>query len=193
MNSTNRLRVGVGRIAAGILAILICLAASARAAATIKGDVAPNFTLKTLEGKPVELAGLTAKGRVVLVVLRGWPGYQCPACEGQVHDFISAAAQFKEQKAQVVFVYPGPGESLMMHAKEFLQDKSWPADFIFITDPDYMLTDAYGLRWNAPNETAYPSTFIVDQGAMVRYAHVGKSHGDRVKAAAVLKALSKLN
>jgi len=26
--------------------------------------------------------------KVVLVVLRGWPGYQCPLCTGQVHDSI---------------------------------------------------------------------------------------------------------
>ena len=45
------------------------------------GDVAPAFALKSLDGEAVRLADLAAKGPVVLVVLRGWPGYQCPICD----------------------------------------------------------------------------------------------------------------
>src|SRR5690242_3839968 len=50
---------------------------AARAAPTPQvGEAAPNFTLNTLEDKLVDLKQLTAKKSVVLVVLRGWPGYQ---------------------------------------------------------------------------------------------------------------------
>ena len=103
------------------LAFLLCTLPRALAAAEPPkvGDKAPDFTLKTLDGQAVHLGELTAKGNVVLVVLRGWPGYQCPLCDVQVHDFIAAASGFADAKAQLVFVYPGPSSDLKAHAEEF--------------------------------------------------------------------------
>jgi peroxiredoxin Q/BCP len=154
-----------------------------------QGEPAPNFTLKTLDEKPVELHKLTEKSRVVLVVLRGWPGYQCPICERQVQDMIQHARQLNGRGVQMLFVYPGPAEELKAHAKDFLQEKSWPSEFVFVTDPDYTFTSAYGLRWDAPKETAYPSTFIIDPDGKVQFAHISKTHGGRVGAEELLKHL----
>ena len=74
------------------------------------GDTAPNFTLKTLEAESVELAKVLEEQPVVLVVLRGWPGYQCPLCTRQVLEFVRQAADFSEQGGRVLMVYPGPAE-----------------------------------------------------------------------------------
>ncbi|MEO6034686.1 MAG: peroxiredoxin family protein [Verrucomicrobiota bacterium] len=156
------------------------------------GNAAPNFTLKTLDGKSVELKKILADMPVVLVMLRGWPGYQCPICTRQVQDFSKQADEFAAQKALVVMVYPGPAEDLKAHAEDFLKDKTWPKDFIFVTDPDYAFTEKFGLRWNAKNETAYPSTFIIAKDGKVKYAHSSKTHGDRSTAAATLKALKEM-
>src|SRR5690242_7095697 len=89
-----------------IIAAAICArAVGAFAAEPPKvGDKAPGFNLNTLEGKAVSLGELTPKKPVVLLMLRGWPGYQCPLCTAQVHDFVSHADGFA--KAQVVMVYP---------------------------------------------------------------------------------------
>ena len=106
------------------------------------GDMAPNFTLRTLDDKPVALKALTDAGPVVLVVLRGWPEYQCPVCTRQVQDYIANAAQFAGRGARVLMVYPGPADQLKAHAQEFLQNKTWPADFLFVIDPDYAFTNA---------------------------------------------------
>lgn len=164
------------------------LAAETPATPPKVGDPAPTFTLKTLTGQPVALAALTAKQPVVLVLLRGWPGYQCPICTKQVHQYVTEAAGFTG-KAQVLMVYPGPADKLKAHAEEFLHDKQWPKEFLLVTDPDYTFTKAYGLRWDAPAETAYPATFILDTTGKVRFAHISHSHGDRTRAAEVLKAL----
>jgi thioredoxin-dependent peroxiredoxin len=152
------------------------------------GSMAPDFTLKTLGDQPVRLKDLTAKSEVVLVVLRGWPGYQCPFCTRQAHDFVRHEEKFKADGAQVVMVYPGPADDLKAHAAEFLQDKNWPKDFLLVLDPDYSFTKAYGLRWDAPKETAYPSTFIIGKDGKVTFAHISKQHGGRVGAETVLKA-----
>lgn len=153
------------------------------------GSIAPDFTLKTLDDRSVRLNDLTAKSEVVLVVLRGWPGYQCPFCSRQARDFVRNDEKFKAAGAHVLMVYPGPADDLKAHAAEFLHDQNWPKDYLLLLDQDYAFTKAYGLRWDAPKETAYPSTFIIGKDGKVAFARVSKKHGDRVDAETVLKAL----
>jgi peroxiredoxin len=155
------------------------------------GAKAPDFALKTLDDQTVRLSDLTAKSRVVLIVLRGWPGYKCHICDLQVQDFIASAAGFAEANSRVIMVYPGPADDLKAHAKQFaeMKGKQWPKDFLYVMDPDYTMVNTYGLRWDAPRETAYPSTVVLDRKSVVRFAKISKSHGDRTKAADILKEL----
>lgn len=165
--------------------------ASRGAESPTAGNSAPDFTLKTLEDQTVRLSDLTAKQTVVLVVLRGWPGYQCPICDRQVHNFIASASDFKNAGARLVFVYPGPADDLKAHAKEFAgwKGREWPADFLFVLDPDYTMVNAYGVRWDAPKETAYPSTFVIGRDGKVKSSIVSKSHGQRSEPADILAGL----
>ena len=155
------------------------------------GDTAPDFTLENLGGKKVHLADASAEGPVVLVVLRGYPGYQCPLCTAQVAEFKAKAKALDAKKARVIMVYPGPAEDLKAHADEFVGGKACPENFEFLLDPDYSFTKSYGLRWDAPNETAYPSTFVLGTKGKILFAKVSKTHGGRAKIGDVLNALSK--
>ena len=155
------------------------------------GDKAPDFTLATIGGKKVRLSELTAKSPVVLVVLRGFPGYQCPLCNQQVHSYLKQAQEFTSAGARMVLVYPGPSENLGDRASEFLKDKQLPENFELLLDPGYEFTNLYGLRWDAPKETAYPSTFLIDQKGIVFFAKISKTHGGRASAAELLEALAK--
>lgn len=153
------------------------------------GDEAKDFELDALGGGKVKLSELTAKGPVVLVVLRGYPGYQCPLCTRQFGEFMGRADAFQRAGAKVVFVYPGPADKLKDRAGEFVKGKDYPDHFSVLLDPDYTFTTAYGLRWDAPNETAYPSTFVLGGGRKVLFAKVSTGHGDRSAAADVLRAI----
>lgn len=177
-----------------IATLLVCSLpfVSKAAGAPKMGTEAPDFILKTLDNKSVCLSDFAPDNKVVLVVLRGWPGYQCPLCTMQVHDYVAFASSFAQANTKVVMVYPGPAEDLKAHAQEFLKNKDWPKDFIFVTDPDFSMVKDYGLRWDAPNETAYPSTFILDQKGMVRFVKISHSHGERAKAAEVVDQLSRM-
>jgi peroxiredoxin len=155
------------------------------------GEKAPDFVLSTPEGESVRFSELISKGPVVLVVLRGYPGYQCPYCNRQVQDFIQKSQGFADAGAHVVLVYPGPPQDLGARAKEFLVDKKLPANFDLLLDPGYTFTNLYGLRWNAAQETAYPSTFLVDQHGAVFFSKIVKEHGGRTTAAEILDALPK--
>ena len=151
------------------------------------GAQAPNFTLPTPTGHPVSLASDTRKGTTVLVLLRGFPGYQCPYCVRQVGDFIAHAQDFAAKHVRVLLVYPGPPADLDQHAKEFLaRQTDVPANIQLVIDPDYTMTNKYGLRWDAPHETAYPSTFVLDRHRTILFEKISHSHGDRTTADEVL-------
>lgn len=167
---------------------------SAQAQTPNLGQTAPDFTLQTLTGQSVSLSTQTSQGTTVLVFLRGYPGYQCPFCTAQVHDFIAHAAGFAAKKATVLLVYPGPPAELDQRAKEFLaKQAALPANIILVTDPDYKATNLYGLRWNAPEETAYPSTFILDRNRKVLFQKVSHSHDDRTKSGEIIEKLPAAN
>jgi peroxiredoxin len=155
------------------------------------GDKAPDFTLSTVGGKRVRLSDLTAKSPVALIVLRGYPGYQCPFCNMQVQDFLKKSQGLREAGVHIILVYPGPPDNLDARAKEFMVDKKLPDNFDLVLDPGYDFTNLYGLRWDAPKETAYPSTFLIDQKGIVFYAKISKTHGGRTNAAEILDALMK--
>lgn len=148
--------------------------------------------MKALDGESVKLSKLAKEGPVVLVVLRGYPGYQCPICNVQVGDFVGKAKKFAASDAKLVFVYPGPAEGLEGKAKEFIRGKTLPENVFLVLDPDYKLINEYGPRWDAPNETSYPSTFVIDKAGKIHFAKVSTSHGGRAKATEVLDALDKL-
>ena len=108
----------------------------------------------------------------------------------QVHDFIEHGADFAAKKTSVLLVYPGPPADLDQHAKDFLAKQAdLPANIQLVLDPDYKMTNLYGLRWDAPRETAYPSTFILDAKGKVLFRKISSSHGDRTSAAEILSLL----
>jgi len=155
------------------------------------GEKAPDFTLSAPGGKGVRLAEMLSTAPVVLVVLRGFPGYQCPYCNRQVQDFLQHAKAFEEAGVHVLLIYPGPPQDLGSKANQFLADKRLPANFDLLLDPGYDFTNLYGLRWDAANETAYPSTFLLDRNGMIFFSKTVKEHGGRSTAAEILDALPK--
>jgi peroxiredoxin len=151
--------------------------------------VAPDFEATRVDGTNVRLSALTADGPVVILILRGWVGYQCPVCTRQVGEFLSRAEQFQAAGANVVMVYPGASDYVRERAEEFVTGKTLPAKYHFVTDPDLKIVNLFGVRWDAPDQHAYPSTFVVDRSRVTRFVHVGSSPGDRPAGDAVLEAV----
>ena len=54
-------------------------------------------------------------------------------------------------------------------------------------------TNSYDLRWMAPQETAYPSTFLISPDGTVFFSRISKQHGGRTTAAEVLDVLKRQN
>lgn len=186
---TRTLRTGALALAAASGLALFAAQTAFAAPAPKVGDTLPSFTLNTPAGKPMALSSLLKKGPVVLVVLRGYPGYQCPFCTRQVGELTSNSAEFAKHKTQILLVYPGPSDSLQQRANEFVQGKTMPANYTLVIDPGYTFLNKYSLRWDAPGETSYPSTFVIDKSGKVLFAKVSHEHGDRASSAEILKAL----
>ena len=147
------------------------------------GAKAPDFTLSTPTGKAIRMSKVQRAHGLVLIMLRGFPGYQCPYCVRQVHDFIDHAPEFRAKSTRILLVYPGPPADLDQHAKEFLAKQAeLPSNVFLVTDPDYTVTNQYGLRWDAPRETAYPSTFILNKKGVIVFEKISHTHGDRLSA-----------
>ncbi len=172
-----------------LMTLLISSPAIAEDAPPKVGDIAADFELKSMSGETVRLNEQLKSGPVVLIVLRGYPGYQCPVCNQQVGQFLSQAEQFQAAGASVLLVYPGPAKSLNQKAEEFIKGKTVPEHFDLLVDPDYKFTKAYHLRWDAPGETAYPSTFVIQKDGHITFAKVSKTHSGRAKAEEILNAL----
>lgn len=179
-------------LAATSLLVACSWITTAAAAAPKAGDKAEDFELKSFAGSEVKLSTIAKENKnVVLIALRGYPGYQCPLCNRQVASFIDQAEKFKSAGSTVVFVYPGPSDGLTRHAEEFIKGKSIPDGFHLLLDPDYKFVDSYKIRWNEVNETAYPATFVIDGDLKITYAKVSEGHDGRTTPKEVLAAIKK--
>ena len=156
------------------------------------GAKAKDFTLKSIQGDDIQLSTIYKDNPVVLVVLRGWPGYQCPVCTRQVGQLISAEDKFTELGAVILMVYPGPSVELQEHVNEFTEDFNFPDNFYFTIDPDYSMVNKYGIRWEKERETAYPSTFIINKEGEIVFLKISDSHGGRTNNEEIIEVLEKL-
>ncbi len=154
------------------------------------GDQATAFEGKDINGEAVNFAPAKQNSWTVLVFLRGFPGYQCPICSRQVGELIAKAEEFAVAKTQVIFIYPGPNKDLTIKAQEFMAGKSLPTGFQLIVDTDFKIVNAYHLRWDAPRETAFPSTFVIDPSGTIRLAKISKTHGGRASVQEILDVVA---
>ena len=157
------------------------------------GEKAIDFDLPVIgEDTFLQLEDEYAKGPVVVIVLRGYPGYQCPLCSRQVGDLINRARALKAAAKRVILVYPGEGSELERHAERFMGSRSVPEPLILVRDPGMKMVSSWGLRWNAPRETAYPATYIIKGNGRVAWSKVSKSHAGRSTVEEILRELRKL-
>lgn len=172
-------------------AVLLAVSLAAVAATPTPGERAPDFTLSTLDGSPVSLGKLAHNGPVVLILLRGYPGYQCPFSQQQFQSYAQSAALFAASGTQVLFVYPGAAtKDLASDAANMVGSTALPANISLVLDPGYTFTNLYGLRWDAPEQTAHPSTFVINPGRSVFFAHIGQSASDLIPVADSLAILA---
>ncbi len=157
------------------------------------GDRAIEFDLPVVGGEDyLSLREQYKQGPVVVVVLRGYPGYQCLLCSRQVASLSNRAGTLAKHAQKVILVYPGPATALEQHAEQFMGSRSLPQPLVIVRDEGMEMVTQWGLRWDALNETAYPATFVIDRNGRVRWSKVSHSHAGRSTVEEILKELRKL-
>jgi peroxiredoxin len=133
------------------------------------------------DGQPVPLASFRGKP-LVLVFMRGFPGFICPYCTTYTAQIAARYDEIKATGAEVVVVYPTKEEDaskieeFVAAADEILAEEGEDAiPFPVVLDPGTKIVKKYRLE----GDLSRPSTFVLDPKGTIRYAYVGKNSGDR--------------
>jgi peroxiredoxin len=118
---------------------------------------APNFSLKSMEGKTVELAKLQGK----VVVVNFWATW-CGPCRKEIPGFLEVYSKLKPKGLEIV------GISLDREGWTVVKPYIEKAKITYpVVLDDGKLADAYG------GIEAIPTTFIVDRKGRILKKHVG--------------------
>ncbi len=131
---------------------------------------APEFTLTTLDGKPVTSSDL--RGKVVLVNF--WATW-CPPCRSEMPDIESAYQAHRDQFVVLAINDAEDGGTVKQFVDQF------HFTFPILLDRD----GAVGKRFQVQ---ALPSSFFIDRAGIIRAANVGQM--DRAYIEAQLAALT---
>jgi thioredoxin-dependent peroxiredoxin len=136
------------------LAIMLGLPLFARAADLPKvGDAAPDFTLPSQEGTPVQLSTLHGQW----VVLYFYPKDMTPGCTLEAHNFAKDQPEYAARKAVVLGVSV---DGIDSHKKFCTKEN---LNFKLLADTDKKVADAYGSLNNfLVVKMASRHTFIID-------------------------------
>jgi peroxiredoxin len=131
-------------------------------------------------GQTLDLAQFRGKKNVLLIVLRGFDGRVCEYCEAQTMALQGFVERFNALNTEVVVCYPGPQNALRAFIKQFgeLPESNGPPTVTLTYDPGYKIIEALDIS----GQVALPTTLILDQQGVIRYAYVGLDSKDRPSA-----------
>jgi len=145
------------------------------------GDVAPDFTLPSDDGRTVSLSDL--RGRKVIVYF--YPAAMTPGCTTQACDFTDSLSSLRAAGYEVLAISPDKPEKLA----KFRERDSLA--ITLLSDPDRSVMTSYGAfgekkLYGKVVEGVIRSTFVVDETGKVELAqynvkatgHVAKLRGD---------------
>jgi peroxiredoxin len=121
------------------------------------GSPAPDFHLRTLDGKPVALADFRGK----TLVVNEWATW-CPPCREETPDLIASAKKLGA-KGDVVFLGVDSTEAAPI-VRAFVAAKPMP--YTTAIDADKAFSKAYDVR-------AFPTTFVIAPDGVLRARYVG--------------------
>lgn len=156
------------RVFLALAAILMSLAAQA---GELSGP-APKFTLKTFDGKTVNLSDL--KGQVVMVNF--WASW-CTPCRQEMPKLNELYASYKKAGFTLVGINL---DEVKADAEGFMNKV--PVKFPVLHDPDGKVADLY-------KNQAMPSSYFIDRKGNLAYLHQGYRPGEEKDYKAVIRKL----
>lgn len=148
------------------------------------GDVAPDFTLPTVDGSTVSLKDLAGKKAVVLYF---YPKADTPGCTKEACGFRDAIGRYKKLGVAVLGVSPDPVDAIRKFSDKFT------LSFPLLADADHAVCQKYGV-WSEKNMYgkkywgAARTTFVIQDGKVVKVFEKVKPEGHEEEVLAWLEA-----
>jgi peroxiredoxin len=142
----------------------------------VAGQVAPGFTLKSLDGKEYSLAKLLEKGPVVAAFFK----ISCPVCQFTFPYLQRLAERYSPNSATVI----GISQDDARGTKEF--NREYGVTFpTLLDDAGYPVSNAYGL-------SMVPTIFLIEPDGKVKVSCMGFDKEDLEKIAVELSQRRKI-
>lgn len=172
-----------------------------------KGDKAPNFLRKNLQGHPISFRTLKEK-RVLLSLFRG---ASCPFCNMRVRELILRYPELSQKNIEVIAVFHSTATEILAYAGK--QEVPFP----IIADPELELYQLYGSRrsfkgkmrtmMNLPKvirmmgsgffnfksisePDTLPADFLIDKEGRIQLAYYGKDFSDHIALDSIVSKMT---
>ena len=129
---------------------------------SLSSDKAPDFSLKSVDGKTVKLSDY--KGKVVIIDF--WATW-CPPCRKGIPDLISIQNEFKDKV--VIIGISLDREKTIKDVPGFV--KSYGINYPVVYGDDKVATDYGGIQ-------SIPTAFVIDKNGNIADSHVGLTDKD---------------
>jgi peroxiredoxin len=169
------------------------------------GDVAPEFTLKDSDGKPMSSRDLLAKGPLVVSFYRGvW----CPYCNMELQALQAALPEIAARGASLVAISP----QTAAHSRKSQRDNK--LGFPILSDARSEVANAFGIRFALQDELIdlyksfkndlpafnddpswvlpMPARFVIGTDGIIAYAEVNPDYTQRPDPSELLPVLDRL-
>jgi peroxiredoxin len=147
--------------------------------AFVDDSVFPNATLKTMEGKSVQIQDEIAKNDFTLISF--WATW-CAPCKRELDALAEVYPTWKKEYNFNVIAVTVDDARGFAKVPALVKSKNW--EYTILSDGNQSLQQSM-------NFTSIPQTFLVDREGNIVYSHTGYSPGDEFELEVVLKKLKK--
>jgi cytochrome c biogenesis protein CcmG/thiol:disulfide interchange protein DsbE len=159
--------------------ILLLFVTALMHAAESEAPDAKDFTLEDIDGNPVNLDSLLAKGPVFMSYWALW----CKMCIKELDALIPYYEELDSLGVTVLAVSQDKAKSVPK-VKPFVQSHRWK--YIVVMDHDNFMRNLYDVQ-------AMPSSFIISQDKKIVSVHQGFKPGDEKIIVEELRALTEVS
>jgi peroxiredoxin len=156
-------------------ALILMLFVVVFAAAGEEAIPAPDFNLQDIDGNPVILDSLLAKGPVFMSFWALW----CKMCIKELDAIKPFFHEFDSLGVNLLAISQDK-ERAVPQVKPFAKSHNWK--YVVVLDPENIMRELYNVQ-------AMPTSFIIDQDKKIVFTHQGYKPGDEEKIIAKMREL----